>query len=113
MATSQIKVQTPSPQEFVDWVLSQGQFCPSSGKELLQAAMIIQELQRIAEPRQKSQPSEREINAIEALRRLRRWGGVTKDSGFDSAVVLDIVKWLDEGMNDTLPPLDAHLSRLY
>lgn len=112
MATSQTKVQTPSPQEFVDWVLSQGQFCPSSGKELLQAAMIIQELQRIAEPRQEPQPSEREINAIEALRRLRRWGGIA-NSGFDSAVVIDIVQWLDEGMNDALPPLDAHLSRLH
>lgn len=77
MSTRLIKVETPSPQEFVAWVLEQGQFCPNNGKELLQAAVIIQELlqaatitqklQRIAASLQDPQPSEREISAAISL----------------------------------------------
>lgn len=60
-------------------------------------------------PQQKAQPSEREINAVEALRRLRQWGGVADDSGVNGFAMNDVVNWIDKGMRGPLPPLPDYL----
>lgn len=60
-------------------------------------------------PQQEAQPSEREINAIEALRRLRQWGGVADDSGVNGFAMNDVVNWIDKGMRGPLPPLPDYL----
>lgn len=56
-----------------------------------------------------SQPSENEISAVEALRRLRRWGGMADDSGINGFVMNDVVDWIDKGMKGPLPPLPDYL----
>ena len=45
--------------------------------------------------------------AVEALRRLRRWGRLS-GGGYSADVVLGVVDWIDGGMVGPLPPLPAH-----
>lgn len=51
---------------------------------------------------------EREATAIEALKRLRRWGRLS-GGGYSADVVLGVVDWIDGGMVGELPPLPAHV----
>lgn len=46
-----------------------------------------------------------------ALRRIRRWGGIANDSGFDGEVLLSVVAWIDGGAKGPLPPLPAYLGQ--
>ncbi len=51
----------------------------------------------------------------EALRRLRRWGGLIPSSGprrpgYSCDVVLDVCDWIDGGMTGPLPPLPGYLA---
>ena len=51
----------------------------------------------------------------EALRRLRRWGGLMpnrlQSCGYSCDVVLDVCDWIDSGMTGPLPPLPDHITR--
>lgn len=55
--------------------------------------------------------SEREVSAIEALRRLRRWWGLS-GAGYSAEVVQSITDWIDGGMVGPLPPFPAHANVL-
>jgi hypothetical protein len=50
----------------------------------------------------------------EALRRLRRWGGLMphrrESCGYACDVVLDVCDWIDAGMTGPLPPLPGYLA---
>jgi hypothetical protein len=48
--------------------------------------------------------------AVEALQRLRRWGGFTGSTGYSADVVLGVVDWIDGGMTGPLPPLPEHIA---
>lgn len=45
----------------------------------------------------------------EALRRLRKWGGLLGKSGYSADVVLSVVDWIDAGMSGPLPSLPDYL----
>jgi hypothetical protein len=51
----------------------------------------------------------------EALRRLRRWGGLMphrrESCGYACDVVLDVCDWIDAGMTGPLPPLPEDIAR--
>ncbi len=94
-------------------------FCAYSGETIIEykgdSAIVVESFDEvcaalgIAAPQQEPQPSEREINAIEALHRLRQWGGVANDSSINNFVMNDVVNWIDKGMNGPLPPLPDYL----
>lgn len=46
----------------------------------------------------------------EALRRAHQWGGLGK--GWDSGVALDLIAWIESGMEGELPPLPDYLAAL-
>jgi hypothetical protein len=48
--------------------------------------------------------------AVEALQRLRRWGGFTGSTGYSADVVLGVVDWIDGGMTGPLPPLPDYIA---
>jgi hypothetical protein len=48
--------------------------------------------------------------AVEALQRLRRWGGFTGSTGYSADVVLGVFDWIDGGMTGPLPPLPVYIA---
>jgi hypothetical protein len=48
--------------------------------------------------------------AVEALQRLRRWGGLTGSTGYSADVVLGVVDWIDGGMTGPLPPMPYYIA---
>jgi hypothetical protein len=48
--------------------------------------------------------------AVEALQRLRRWGGFTGSTGYSADVVLGVVDWIDGGMTGPLPHLPDYIA---
>jgi hypothetical protein len=47
--------------------------------------------------------------AKEALRRLQRWGGFHGSESFAAFVLFDVIRWIEAGMTDPLPPLSDRL----
>jgi hypothetical protein len=48
--------------------------------------------------------------AVEALQRLRRWGGLIGDRGHNADVITGVVRWIDDGMVGSLPPLPDYIA---
>ena len=79
-------------------------------------ARAAQDLPRIRQAlnlwRNQASPFCRPIALVDALQRLRRWGGLVGSTGYSADVVLGVVAWIDGGMSGALPPLpDYILSR--
>jgi hypothetical protein len=53
------------------------------------------------------EPPDVEANAIKALRRLRRWWGLS-GAGYSAEIVQGITDWIDGGMVGPLPPFPPH-----
>ena len=47
---------------------------------------------------------------VDALQRLRQWGGWVGSAGYSDDVFLGVVDWIDGGMSGALPPLPDYIS---